>query len=524
MAAEKFGRGSQESRVPILLPIGRDAELVARALESAAIPSMICDDFGEFREALSAGCGPAVIAEEALSESRCDELATLIEEQPKWSDLPIVVFSDGDGLPRAAARLSARRNTSVLRRPIDVRGFLALMKAAVESRRRQHEVRDLLEDLRNLNVKLEGRAEQLQRLALEMTQAEERERRRLASILHDDLQQVLAYSKLQAGRLRRESEHAQETADEVIGSISDAIELSRSLSHELSPPLLHTHGLAAALRWLAGEMERRYGLKVDAELDEINLGEDERLAVLAYQAARELLFNATKHAQTEQVRLALEGCEHALKLTVADEGAGFDATSWAEAGGDEEHFGLFSIAERANHLDGSLEIDSEPGTGSRFVLSLPTAHATTERAGVDEPATAPTDLDVEVGEKVRIGTDHPVRVMLVDDHRMLRQALAASLAEQHGIQVVGEAGDGDEALELAAELRPDVVLMDVSMPGKGGVEATRELRAAMPQVRVIGLSMHDAPATRDSMLSAGAEAYLTKDGPLEGLVEAIRPD
>ena len=111
--------------------------------------------------------------------------------------------------------------------------------------------------------------------------------------------------------------------------------------------------------------------------------------------------------------------------------------------------------------------------------------------------------------------------LLVDDHTMLRQGLRRGL-EAEGIQVVGEAGDGDTAVRLALELRPDVVLMDVSMPDVDGIEATRRLLKADGRQRVIILTMHVDRNIIDSALRAGATGYLTKDCTILEVVEAIR--
>ncbi len=125
---------------------------------------------------------------------------------------------------------------------------------------------------------------------------------------------------------------------------------------------------------------------------------------------------------------------------------------------------------------------------------------------------------------VREKSTGTIRLLLVDDHVMMRRGLALLMEEAPDIEVVGEASDGEEAVRLALELQPDVILMDVSMPGMSGTEATRRIKAELPDVRIIGLSMHDLDGTRESMLGAGAEAYLTKDGPPDLLLSAIRSD
>jgi two-component system response regulator NreC len=105
---------------------------------------------------------------------------------------------------------------------------------------------------------------------------------------------------------------------------------------------------------------------------------------------------------------------------------------------------------------------------------------------------------------------------------MVRGALVQLLRAEDDIEVIGEAADGEEGVGMALILRPDVVLMDVSMPGIGGIEATRHIKSALPETRVIGLSMHDLDGTQSNMRSAGADLYLTKDRPPEELLDAIR--
>jgi DNA-binding NarL/FixJ family response regulator len=114
-----------------------------------------------------------------------------------------------------------------------------------------------------------------------------------------------------------------------------------------------------------------------------------------------------------------------------------------------------------------------------------------------------------------------VRVVLADDHRIIREGLVWMLAQHPEIAVVGEAADGAEAVELVSQLQPDVVVMDVSMPKLNGIEATHQITGRFPAVRIIGLSMHREPHIEAAMRDAGAVAYACKDDPSEELVAII---
>ncbi len=115
-----------------------------------------------------------------------------------------------------------------------------------------------------------------------------------------------------------------------------------------------------------------------------------------------------------------------------------------------------------------------------------------------------------------------IRLLLADDHVMLRQGTAELLRRETDLEVVGEAGDGQEAVELARALKPDIVVMDVRMPVLSGVEATRRIRESLPEVQVLVLTAHDDDQYIFWLLQAGASGYLLKTAPVSDLVKAIR--
>jgi PAS domain S-box-containing protein len=221
---------------------------------------------------------------------------------------------------------------------------------------------------------LEHRAWQLQKLTLELTEAEERERARIAEILHEDLQQVLAAAKFQVGLLGRQVKNnaeARETVGQATNLLVAAIAKSRSLSHELSSPALAQTNLCAAFEWLVRQMRAEHGFTVHLETEDRLDVASEPLRLLLYKAAHEMLFNVIKHAGVTEARLRLRRQRGRLRLSVSDRGRGFDPTDPAYKLG----FGLLSVRERIELLGGRLTVRSAPGKGSTFFVAIPDSEA-----------------------------------------------------------------------------------------------------------------------------------------------------
>jgi signal transduction histidine kinase len=372
------------------------------------------------------------------------------------------------------------------------------------------------------SAEAERRAEQLRQLASELTLAEQRERQRLAQVLHDGLQQILVGAKYRLALFDR-SQGTKQTALEVADIIDDAIETSRSLTAELSPPILHQSGLLPALEWLVRWMQDKHGLVVDLIAGEkIHLNQGE-LDVFLFQAIRELLFNVIKHAGVRQSRVRISRHDDQLQIAVEDEGSGFDQSQLRTAGGKTGGFGLFNLSERLSMLDGRMTIDSSPGKGSRILLNVPVASSNSETA----EAPMKSQATVSVAASMSAAADEAqsakqMRIVLVDDHVMMRQGLAGLLQAEPDMEIVGQASNGESAVNLIRDIKPDVVLMDISMPGMNGIQATRIIHSEFPEIHIIGLSMFQEGEQARAMREAGAEGYVTKSGPSEAVITAIR--
>lgn len=364
-----------EPVVRVLAPTGRDADLICRLLHGQGLHCETCDSLAALLVRLGdAGTGVAVVADETLTPEGTREVLATLERQPRWSDLPLIVLTKRGGPPRHIASLAARPSVGLLTRPIEATTLLSVVRAALESRRHQYEVRDMLAELRSLNARLDRRAGQLQRLALQLTQAEEAERRRLAVILHEDLQQLLAGVNFRLDTLPHQAgdpDALRQIVRELQETLRHAIQKSRGLSHELSPPILRQNELGTALEWLADRMEQVHGLAVEVEVEPTAEPQNDALVIFLFRAVQELLFNARKHAGIERATVRLRRIGHEVEIVVEDKGCGFDPAVLDARRSPPVGFGLFSIRERIALLGGRMEVQSTPGKGSRFRLTAP---------------------------------------------------------------------------------------------------------------------------------------------------------
>lgn len=210
---------------------------------------------------------------------------------------------------------------------------------------------------------------QMRRLALELSRTEERERRRLAQILHDHVQQLLVGAKMRVERLSQ-SQNDSEAEEQLVGVVTVldmAINATRTLAVELVPPVLQTQGLPTALQWLAVHIKDHHQLILQLEIDPQANPTSEEARDLLFQAAREFLLNVIKHAGVSEAKLQLLRCSGDLVLIVSDNGSGFVVHSDV---GPETTFGLFHIHERITALGGELNITSQPGHGTKVTVRL----------------------------------------------------------------------------------------------------------------------------------------------------------
>lgn len=222
--------------------------------------------------------------------------------------------------------------------------------------------------------------EQLRSLASQLSLAEERLRRRIATELHDHISQNLAISKMKLDSLTDSAAPDQvKTLREITEMLAQTIETTRSLTFEVSPPVLYELGFEAAVGWLTRQTKQRFGLDVELTDDSKSKKLDSDVRVLLFQAVRELLVNVVKHAKASKASVSTKKVRNNIRITVEDDGVGFDPSSIKTRDYTKGGFGLFNIKERLDQIGGKAEIHSRPGNGTRITLIAPLLKTTTKK-------------------------------------------------------------------------------------------------------------------------------------------------
>lgn len=401
--------------------------------------------------------------------------------------------------------------------------FLGFIGSVID----MHERIEAEEALRRLNDQLEQRVvkrttelqlqnRRLRQLANQLAETEQRERRKLAQTLHDGLQQILVAGKIQ---LKLSLLDRPEVVEQMEALFDEAIEVSRSLAYSLSPPTLHKSTLPLALKWLSRWFESNHHFEVEVVVDDSFPVLSSQLKEFLFGAARELLLNSVKHSGQKKAKVKLlVPNQYEVGLEVMDKGLGFDVASIMQDDQELKGFGLFGMRERVTALGGKIEFESQEGEGACFRLTVPFKGTP---AIVDKEVQRETAVFPHTPHLTKSKND-PIRILIADDHAIVRKGIISLLAREADLKVIGQAGDGAEAIQKTEALSPDVVIMDIDMPNVNGVEATRAIKQNFPETNVVGLSLLDGEDWIEKMYEVGMSAYLLKGGDADELIQTIR--
>ena len=329
----------------------------------------------------------ATVVGQSLEIERCDggrayvlnSAAPIHDSDGKIIGCAVAIM---DITPRVTAQQALVRSEAEVRRANDD------LQAANRALKEYSDTLEVRVDERT--DELSRRTAQLQGLAVQLTRAEDRERQRVAEVIHDHLQQLLSVARINLAMALEQvtADAARKSLTDLDGLLAESLEITRSLAAELSPAILRRSGLAAALRWLGRWYQGRYGLKVAVDI-EAEAEPDEETRAIVFNGVRELLFNVVKHARAAKAGIQLNRtADGRAVVIVSDDGLGFDPETLRVSDGNAPGFGLFSLRERLEILGGQVEVSSSPGRGTSITIVGPPPKP--EPAGTPAtPAVAP---------------------------------------------------------------------------------------------------------------------------------------
>lgn len=357
-----------------------------------------------------------------------------------------------------------------------------------------------------------------QMLAQQRKMAVLEERERIGRDLHDSLGQALGFLNVQTqaaqalladGKLEASRQLLTRLVEVTQQAHIDTRQFMLTMQRPQASVGLAPPDFWATLRAYLQDFEEQSGVAVQFSMPELEgpfLPPEKTLNLL--RIIQEALINVRKHAGAGKVQLIFSQVGDALQVVIADDGRGFAAQERVSESASERvseagnqtpetsqpetavpHLGLGIMRERATEIGGQLEIRSQPGRGTQVLVQVPLADS--------PPAqTAPPGMSA-------------LRVLLADDHPLVLEGLR-NLLSAYGLDIVGLAYDGLEALALARRLRPDVIVMDIQMPRCDGIEATRRIKAELPEMKIMILTTSADEALLFEALKAGASGYLLK--------------
>jgi DNA-binding NarL/FixJ family response regulator len=309
---------------------------------------------------------------------------------------------------------------------------------------------------------------------------QEDERRRIAADIHDRVVSRIVgalYEVETCAQLHQRSEGLNEQLQLLKQLLNEAVERTRTSIYNLWPATLDHMGLIPALRELLGRQEKRTGIRHSLHVygSPYEFRPTARIAV--YRIAQEALNNVRQYAAAGSVDITVRFSPKQVRVVIQDDGKGFDISS-------------VMLMPPGRHARAA-------GSSWKF------------RSVKQEP------------ERTESGTMNPMRVLIVDDHLVVRRGLCSMLADAKDVEIVGEASSAGEAIKRATSLRPDILVLDIRMPGMNGLRLLRCLKEQLPDIKVIILTNYDDEQFLLEAFRAGAYGYLLKNVSREDLLEVL---
>ena len=384
-----------------------------------------------------------------------------------------------------------------------------------------------LTELVEANEALKSNEESLRQLSARLLQLQDEERRRIARDLHDVTGQKLAVlSMALSGVLNRPNANldtdSQRALTESLAWSKEVAAEIRTLSYLLHPPLLDELGLSSAVKWYLAGFTTRTGILMETEIpSEIQrLSPDAEVAI--FRVLQESLTNVHRYAESSKAVVRMDVTGDEIKLEIQDFGKGVQSSRASSPNGSVARLGvgIQGMTERMRQLGGKLEITSSPNKGTLVTATIPlsssAAIAAQSSTVLVSPLNSTSDLVGPVANTLR------KRILIADDHEMLRRGVRNTLQTELDLEICGEAVDGQDVVEKVKTLRPDLVILDINMPALNGLVALRQILRLRPQTKVLVFSVHDSDQTVKEVHAAGAHGFISKGKDSQDLLRVVR--
>ncbi len=383
-----------------------------------------------------------------------------------------------------------------------------------------------LTELVETNEALRVTESSLRQLSGRLLQLQDEERRRIARDLHDTTGQKIAALSMSLDRVARlidskkpERQEALEEGRDIVRMVGEEI---RTLSYLLHPPLLDESGLGSAVRWYAEGFQKRSGIRLNVNISpELGrLSNDVEMAL--FRVVQESLTNVHRYSGSPDAEINVVDTPDAVKLEVIDHGKGIQAgvVRTKVEGIASLGVGIPGMRERIRQFGGQLEVDFGR-EGTRVTATVPLKKAKVAPP-VEEAEVAVAATNGNSNGEVASSSDTRRRILIADDHEVMRRGVRGLLESHDEWAVCGEAFDGREVVTKSRELRPDLIIMDINMPGLTGIDAAQQIRKENPTAKILFFSVHESAQTVREVVNAGAQGYVAKSRAGHDLVDAVR--
>jgi CheY-like chemotaxis protein/two-component sensor histidine kinase len=314
---------------------------------------------------------------------------------------------------------------------------------------------------------------------------------------------------------------AKETLEDSRDMVRKMAEEIRTLSYLLHPPLLDESGLNSAVRWYAEGFQKRSSIQVNVATAP-GLG---RLPVevetALFRVVQESLTNVHRYSGSPDAEIRISAPVGHVRLEILDHGKGIQSVPRTAVDGVAAlGVGIPGMRERLRQLGGQLEVDFGR-SGTRVTATVPVKAAESQaQANLELAAIAVNASEVDSSSDPSLPARR--RILIADDHEVMRRGVRGLLESHNEWAVCGEAVEGREAVQMSKQLRPDLVILDINMPGLTGLEAAQQIRMENPLARILFFSVHESPQTVREVVSVGGQGYVAKSRAGHDLVDAVR--